>query len=89
VQRLVTNGHRGWPVGQTPCSASPTKQPLMCWLCGDTLQEAVEENPKLMVGGGKTPWLVGHMARPADPPTLACYRLNQVGNASLDPYKYL
>jgi hypothetical protein len=57
----------------------------MGWLHGDTLQEAVEGNPKLKVGGGQTPWLVGHMARPADH-HLACYRLNQVGNPSLDPY---
>jgi hypothetical protein len=57
------------------------------WLHGDTLQEAVERNPKLKVGGGQTPWPAGHVARP-DGHHLACYRLHQVGNPSLDPYKY-
>jgi hypothetical protein len=56
VQRPLTSGPRGWPAGQTPWPASPTLQPLMGWLCGDTLQEAVEGNPKLKVGGGQTPW---------------------------------
>jgi hypothetical protein len=45
VQRPLTSGSRGWPVG-------PTLQPLMGWLRGDSLQEAVEGNPKLKVGGG-------------------------------------
>jgi hypothetical protein len=74
VQRLLTSGPRGWPVG-------PTLQPLTGWFHGDTLQEAVVGNSKPKVGGGRTPWSVGHH--------LACYRLNQVGNPSLDPYKYL
>jgi hypothetical protein len=87
VQRPLTSGPRGRPVGQTPWLASPTLQPLTGWLCGDTLQEVVEGNPKLKVGGGRTPWSAGHMARPVDH-HLACYRLNQFGNLSLDPYKY-
>jgi hypothetical protein len=62
-------------------------QPLVGWLHGDTLQEAVEGNPKLKVGGGQTPWPVGHVARLAGH-HLVCYRLNQVGNPSLDSYKY-
>jgi hypothetical protein len=70
----------GWPAG-------PTLQPLMGWLYGDTLQEAVEGNPKLKVSGGPTPWPDGHMARPAGH-HLACYQLNQVGNPSSEPYKY-
>jgi hypothetical protein len=69
----------GWPVG-------PTLQPLAGWLHGDTLQEVIEGNPKLEVGRDRTPWLAGHVARPADH-HLACYRLNQVSNPSLDPYK--
>jgi hypothetical protein len=40
----------------------------------------VEGNPKLKVGGGRTPWPAGYH--------LACHRLNQVGNPSLEPYKY-
>jgi hypothetical protein len=32
--------------------ASPTLQPLVVWLRGDTLREVVQENPKLKVGGG-------------------------------------
>jgi hypothetical protein len=73
VQRPLTSGPRGWP-------ASPTLQPLVGWLLYDTLQEAVEGNPKLKVGGGRTPWPTGHH--------LVCYRLNQVSNPSLDRYKY-
>jgi hypothetical protein len=56
VQRPLTSGPRGLPAGQTPWPASPTLQPLMGWLHGDILQEAVEGNPKLKVGGGRTPW---------------------------------
>jgi hypothetical protein len=59
----------------------------MGWLHGDSLQEAVEGNPKLKVDGGRTPWPAVHMARLADH-HLVCYRLNQVGNPSLDLYKY-
>jgi hypothetical protein len=47
----------------------------------------VEGNPKLKVGGAQTTWPVGHVARPTGH-HLACYRLNQVGNPSLDSYKY-
>jgi hypothetical protein len=79
VQRSLTSGPRGWPAGQTPWPVDPTLQPLMGWLHDDTLQEAVEGNTKQKVGGGRTPWVVGHH--------LVCYRLNQVGNPSLDPYK--
>jgi hypothetical protein len=67
--------------------AGPTLQPLTGWLRGDTLLEVVEGNPKLKVGGGRTPWLLGHVARPGDH-HLLCYQLNQVGDPSLDPYKY-
>jgi hypothetical protein len=80
VQRPLTSGPRGWPTG-------PTLQPLAGWLCCDTLQEAIQGNPKLKIGGSRTPWPTGHMARPASH-DLACYRLNQVGNPYLDPYKY-
>jgi hypothetical protein len=62
-------------------------QPLTGWLRGDTLKEVVEGNPKLKVGGGQTPWSASHMSRPAGH-HLVCYRLNRVGNSSLDPYKY-
>jgi hypothetical protein len=70
-----------------PWPSGPTLQPLTGWLHGDTLQEAVEGNPMLKVGGGQTPWLTRHMARPPSH-HLACYRLNQVGNPSLNPHKY-
>jgi hypothetical protein len=63
VQRLLTTGPRGWPTDKTPEPPRPTLQPLMGWLHGDTLQEAVEVNPMLKVGGCRTPWLAGHMAR--------------------------
>jgi hypothetical protein len=39
------------------------------------------------VGGGRTTWPVGHVARPVDH-HLASYRLNQVSNLSLDHYQY-
>jgi hypothetical protein len=68
VQRPLTSRPKGWPAG-------PTLQPLAGWLRDDTLQEALEGNPKLKVGGGRTPWTAGHH--------LACYPLN--GNPSLDP----
>jgi hypothetical protein len=87
VQRMLTSRPRGWSVGQIPWLASPTLQPVMRWLHSDTLQEAVEGNPKLKVGGGRTPWLARHVARPAIH-HLACYRPNQVSNPFLDPYKY-
>jgi hypothetical protein len=80
VQRSLTSGPRGWPAG-------PTLQPLTVWLHGHTLQEAVIRNPKLEVGGSRIWWQPSHMARPTDQ-HLACYRLNQVSNTSLEPYKY-
>jgi hypothetical protein len=51
VQRPLNSGPRGWPVDQSPWPVGPTSQPLTGWLHGDTLQEAVEGNPKLKVGG--------------------------------------
>jgi hypothetical protein len=45
--------------------AGPTLQPLAGWRHSVTHQEAAEENPKLKVIGGRTPWPVGHVARPA------------------------
>jgi hypothetical protein len=72
VQRPMTSGPRGWPT-------SPTLQPLAGWLHGNTIQEVVEGNPMLKVGGGRTPWPAGHVARSAGH-HLVCYRLNQVSN---------
>jgi hypothetical protein len=87
VQRSLTSGPRGWPASQTPWPAGPTLQPLVGRLHGDTLQEVVTGNLKPKVGGGRTPWPAGHVARPISH-HLASYRLNQVSNTSLDPYKY-
>jgi hypothetical protein len=87
VQMLLTSGPRWCPAGQTPLSANLTLQPLMGQLHGDTLQEQVTGNPKPNVGGGQTPWLPGHVARPAGH-HIVSYQLNQVGYPSLDPYKY-
>jgi hypothetical protein len=70
----------GWLAGQTPWLAGPTMLPLAGWLHDDTLQEAVEGNPMLKVNGCQTPWPAAHH--------LVCYLLNEVGNRSLDPYKY-
>jgi hypothetical protein len=80
VQRPLTSGPRGWPIG-------PTLQPLMGWLRGETLQVAVEGNTKLKVCGSQTPWPAGHVARPAGR-HLACFQFDHVGIPSLDPYKY-
>jgi hypothetical protein len=80
VQRPLTSGPWGWPTG-------PTLLPLTGRLHSDTPQEVVTGNPKPKVGGGRTPWVPGHVARPAEH-HLVNYRLNQVGNTSLDPYKY-
>jgi hypothetical protein len=52
MQRPHTSGRMGWPAGQNWLPTSPTLQFLMGWLRGDTLQEAIEENPKLKVSGG-------------------------------------
>jgi hypothetical protein len=87
VQRSLTSGPRGWPASQTPWPDGPTLQPPVGWLHGDTLQEVVTGNPKPKVDGGRTPWLPGHVARPTGH-HLVSYQLNQVGNPSLDPYKY-
>jgi hypothetical protein len=80
VQMPLTSGPRGWPV-------VPTLQPLTGFLHGHALQEAVIRNPKLKVGGSRIRWPLGHVARPTGQ-HLAHYRLSQVGNSSLDPYKY-
>jgi hypothetical protein len=72
VQRLLTSGPRRWTASQTLGPVDPTLQPLVGWLHGDTLQEVVEGYPKLKVGGGQTPWLAGHVARPTGH-HLACY----------------
>jgi hypothetical protein len=86
VQRPLTNRPMGWPAGQNPGSANPTLQPLTGRLHSDTLQEALIENLKPKVSGDRTPWPPGHVARPTGH-HLVSYRLNQVGNPSLDPFK--
>jgi hypothetical protein len=59
----------------------------MGWLHRHALQEAVTRNPKLEVGGSRTPWPPGHVASPAGQ-HLVHYHLNQVDNSSLDLYQY-
>jgi hypothetical protein len=63
VQRPLTSGPRGWPASQTPWPADPTLQPLAGRLHGDTIQEVVTGNQKPKVGGGRTPWPPGQVAR--------------------------
>jgi hypothetical protein len=65
VQRPLTSEPRGWPAGQTPWPTGPTFQPLADSLHGHALQEAVIRNLKLDVGGSRTRWPLGHMARTA------------------------
>jgi hypothetical protein len=52
VQRPLTCGPSGWPIGQTPRSIGPTLQPPTSFLGGDALQEAVEWISRPGVGGG-------------------------------------
>jgi hypothetical protein len=59
----------------------------MSFLGDDALQEVVELNSRPGVGGGRTPWPAGHVARPAGQ-HLASYQLNQVDNCYWDSYKY-
>jgi hypothetical protein len=87
VQRSLTCGPREWLAGQTPWPTDPTLQPLVSWLHGHALLEAVIRNPKVEVSGSQTRLPPGHVARSAVQ-HLACYRLHQVSNSSLDPYKY-
>jgi hypothetical protein len=87
VQRPLTCRPSGWRDGQTPWPAGPTLQPPESFLGGDTLQEAVEWNPRPSVGGGRALWSAGHVVRPAGQ-HLVKYRLNQVGNFSYDSHKY-
>jgi hypothetical protein len=42
-----------WVAGQTPWLASPTLQPPVSFLGGDTLQEVVEWNLRPGVSGGR------------------------------------
>jgi hypothetical protein len=87
VQRPLTSGPRGRLASQTPWPVSPTLWPLTGWLHRHAPQEVVIRNPKLEVGESWTPWPPSHVARPVSQHRV-CYRLNQVGNSSLDPYKY-
>jgi hypothetical protein len=57
VQRPLTCRPSGWPAGQTPWLAGPTLQPPVSFFGGDALQEVVEWNSRLGVGGGRDPWL--------------------------------
>jgi hypothetical protein len=75
VQRSLTSGPRGSPAGQTPWPVGPTLQPLTGLLHWHTLLDAVIKNLKLKVGGSRTWWSAGHVARPAGQ-HLACYRRN-------------
>jgi hypothetical protein len=67
---------------QRPLSSGP--KGITGLLHGHALQEVVTRNLKLEVGGSQTWWPTGHVARLANQ-HLACYRLNEVGNSSLDP----
>jgi hypothetical protein len=85
--KAIDQWAKEWPASQTPSMAGPTLQPFTGRLHGDTLQDVVTENSKPKVGGGRTPWPPGHVARLAGH-HLVSYRPKQVGNPSLDPYKY-
>jgi hypothetical protein len=53
---------------------------LACGFMHTCLHEKGEAKAVEKFGGGRTTWLADHH--------LASYRLNQVGNPSLNPYKY-
>jgi hypothetical protein len=66
VQRPLTSGPRGWLADQTPWPVGSTLQPLVGWLHGHALLEAVIRNSKLEVDESRTRWTSGHVTRPAD-----------------------
>jgi hypothetical protein len=80
VQRPLTSGPRGWSASQIPW---PTGQ-VLCWLGRGFVRTCLDEKVKVKavekVSGGQTTWPASHH--------LASYQLNQVGNPSLNLYKY-
>jgi hypothetical protein len=80
VQRPLTSGPRGWPANQIPWLASQ----VLCWF-GPRLRAHVSTQKGEGQGGEEIRWRPNHMA---GQPPLSSYQLNQVGNPSLDPYKY-
>jgi hypothetical protein len=54
MPRPLTCHPSGWPVGQTLWPVSPTLQPPMSFIGGDTLQEVVEWILWLGVSGAYT-----------------------------------
>jgi hypothetical protein len=83
VQRSLTSGPRGWPTRQIP---SPIGQ-VLCQF-GLRLRAHVSTRAgEGQGGGGRNTWPACHVARSAGH-QLVSYQLNQVGNPSLDPYKY-
>jgi hypothetical protein len=79
VQMSLTSGPRGWPAR---FYVSLARGYMHTCLHKKGKAKAVEK-----VGGGQTKWPAGHVARPAGH-HLVSYQLNQVGNPSLNPYKY-
>jgi hypothetical protein len=80
VQRSLTSGPRGRRPARFYVS-------LACGFVHTCLHDKGKTKAVDKVGGGRTTWLAGHVARPTGH-HLASYRLNQVSNPSLDPYKY-
>jgi hypothetical protein len=76
-----------WPVG--PGAGRPVR--FYVGLARGFVHMCLHEKGKVKavekVGGGWTTWLASHAARPVGH-HLTSYWLNQVGNPSLDPYKY-
>jgi hypothetical protein len=65
VQRPLTSGHRGWPIGQIPW---PTGQVLCRFVPRLRAHVSTREGEchgGEKVGGGQTTWLASHVARPA------------------------
>jgi hypothetical protein len=87
VQRSLTSGPRGGR--PTKCPGRPAR--FYVGLTRNFVHTCLHEKGKAKavekVDRRRTTWPAGHVARPAGY-HLASYRRNQVGNPSLDPYKY-
>jgi hypothetical protein len=83
VQRPLTSGPRVWLVSQIPWPAGQVLCQFGSWLRAHVSTREREGQG----GGGQTTWPAGHVARRAGH-HLVSYRLNRVGNSSLDPYEY-
>jgi hypothetical protein len=62
VQRSLTSGPRGWPIGQIPWSAGQ----VLCWFGPRLRAHMSTQEGEGQGGGGQTTWPAGHVARLVD-----------------------